>query len=47
MLSIGQVPSGLSFVCALLTLVIPLAFNIVVKQVKKHGNPPWKKSNRW
>ncbi|MEK3881363.1 hypothetical protein [Paenibacillus sp. PL2-23] len=41
--SIGQVPSGLSFVCAVLVLLVPLACHLMVDQLTKHGNPPWKK----
>lgn len=39
---LGEIPSSLSFVCAAMTVVIPLFFNWLVKTAKRNGNPPWR-----
>ncbi|WP_182914248.1 hypothetical protein [Paenibacillus sp. 1011MAR3C5] len=44
--TIGQMPSILSFVCAALTVIIPLVFNAVTRSLKEHGEPPWKRKRR-
>lgn len=39
---IGKVPSIMSFVCAALTVIVPLLIRWMLKIVKQSGNPPWR-----
>lgn len=41
----GQMPSTLSFVCAILSVIIPLVFNVAARKLKEHGAPAWKKKS--
>ncbi|MHA6483980.1 hypothetical protein ACX1C1_18980 [Paenibacillus sp. strain BS8-2] len=45
-IDIGQIPTSLSFICAALTLLIPLLFNWLIRTTKKNGEPPWKQEEK-
>lgn len=40
---IGQIPSGLSFVCAILSIAVPYAVHKINKLLHDIGDPAWKK----
>jgi len=44
--SIGQLPSILSFVCAALAVIIPVLLSAVIRSMKEHGDPPWKRNRK-
>ncbi|MDQ6418136.1 hypothetical protein RB620_01675 [Paenibacillus sp. LHD-117] len=39
--NLGEIPSVFSFVCAALTVLVPLALNWIFKKVKDNGSPTW------
>jgi len=44
---IGKVPSILSFVCAALTVIVPLLIRWLLKMAKQYGNPPWREEEEY
>ncbi|WP_337101476.1 hypothetical protein [Paenibacillus sp. YIM B09110] len=40
---LGHIPTGLSFVCALLTIAIPYLVYKVNQKLHEIGDPSWKK----
>lgn len=45
-MDIGQIPSMLSFVCAAMTVIVPLMVSWIINTAKKNGNPPWKEEEK-
>lgn len=45
-MDIGQIPSMLSFVCAAMTILVPLGFNWIITTTQNNGNPPWKQDEQ-
>jgi len=39
----GDIPSGLVFVCAALTFIVPYTIYRVNRAIHRHGDPAWKK----
>jgi hypothetical protein len=40
---LGRLPSGMIFISAILSVVIPLSIYYVNQRLHKYGDPPWKK----
>jgi hypothetical protein len=41
----GYIPRGGIWVCAMLSVVIPLTIYFINKKLHEMGDPPWKKNN--